>query len=100
MAAYTWNAFNGGDWNNARDWTPHGIPSSADTVDFNTGGVFYTVTGDGFTAALTVTADGVTFSVLDAAARLPVRAVSANAFNARKEGRDMRIPHAWGLSSH
>ena len=61
MADYTWTAFNGGDWNNASDWTPLGIPTTPDTVNFNTGGVSYTVTGDGFASALAVTADGVTF---------------------------------------
>jgi hypothetical protein len=61
MSDYTWNAFNGGNWNTARNWTPHGVPTAADTVDFNTGGVSYTVTGDGTASALTVTADGVTF---------------------------------------
>ena len=46
MTSYTWASAVNGNWGNASDWNPHGIPGSAggDTATINATGSGYTVT--------------------------------------------------------
>ncbi len=62
MTSYTWTAIDGGNWNNAADWTPTGTPGAADSASFATGGNLYTVSGNASVSAITVDADNVTFA--------------------------------------
>lgn len=43
-AVFTWNNPNGGDFGTTTNWTPNGLPGSADTVTLNLAGTTYTVT--------------------------------------------------------
>ena len=44
MTAYTWGYAGSGDWSTQADWTPVGLPGTADDVTLGAIGVSYTVT--------------------------------------------------------
>lgn len=58
MTAFDWNP-GSGSWNDAGDWTPNGVPTSSDTVEFISAHALgtYTISGSGSAADLMAVPD-------------------------------------------
>ncbi len=58
---YNWNNAAGGAFDAQGNWTPIGVPGTADTAIFDLGNISYVVSGDGTPGYLVVDSDSVSF---------------------------------------
>ena len=80
MASYIWTGPNGGDWSDPANWTPNGVPGSADAALVNLAGSYTIALDVASIGSLTLDAPGVTINPAAALALAGVLNVQAGTF--------------------